>query len=486
MGKLPYIIVDPGSATPKEFDYQKEEQDASYTTYAGDGGVNISSFWRRLAYAFKFSTDMRNILFSGKIKDSSRILLNRSISERVRAVAPFLKYDKDPYLVVSDGRLYWIQDAYTTTHMFPYSKPMEEETTEVSQYGEQRSYRVRRSRIWGNYIRNSVKVVIDAYDGTVKYYIMTGEKGQADPIADCYRKMFPDLFTDFSDMSDDLKGHIRYPMTMFAIQAGKYAEYHLRDPQQFYYKEDIWQLATEKYQAQAGESAGEQPVEPYYVILQLPGSDREEFMLMIPFTPASGKKNMVAWLAAKCDPASDGSLGEYGSLMVYNFPAGELVDGTFQIEAYIDQKEEISEQLSLWSQRGSSVLRGNLLAIPIKESMLYVEPIYLQAEQASAIPQLKRVVVAQGGRLEWGENLEKALVKLYGRALGTEVEVTSEDESLTAEVNTEAISYQQLSRRAIDQYNQAQEDLRDGKWAEYGQAMQSLRETLETLQQISP
>ena len=477
IGNLPYVIVDPNSGTHQEFDYPKAGQDA-YTTYSGIGGVPIKGFWQRLAYSLKFSTDMRNILFSGKITDTSKILFHRSISDRVRIIAPFLKYDKDPYLVVSEGRLYWIQDAYTTTHMYPYSEPMVEETTAVIEYGAQRGSRTRRQRVWGNYIRNSVKVVIDAYDGTVKYYLMTGEKGQEDPIAECYKNIFPDLFVDFKQMPDDLKQHIRYPLTMFMIQANKYSAYHMGNAREFYYKEDLWEIGTEKYQTLAGETAGEQPVEPYYLILQLPGSDREEFMLMLPYTPY-GKRNMVAWLAVKCDPNKDGSLGEYSNLLVYNFPKGELVDGTIQVEAYIDQKEEISEQLSLWSQRGSSVLRGNLLAIPIKQSMLYVEPIYLQAESA-AIPQLKRVVVAQGGRLEWGENLEDALAELYGSIVPEKVVAET-----PPPISTSVGPLSDLAQQGVDQYNNAQEYLRAGQWDKYGQEMKKLRETLQLLKSRS-
>jgi uncharacterized membrane protein (UPF0182 family) len=486
IGRLPYVIVDPTASDDEEFDYPGEEQDA-YTTYGRDatdviGGVQLTSFWRRLAYALKFSADMRNILFSGKITDTSRILFYRSISERVRTIAPFLRYDNDPYLVFSEGKLYWIQDAYTTTHMYPYSEPMVQETTEVMQFGRQRSVRTRRQRVWGNYIRNSVKVVIDAYSGTATYYLMTGEKGQEDPIAECYVRMFPDLFTPFSEMPDDLKKHIRYPLTMFLIQADKYTSYHMRDPRQFYYKEDLWQVSTEKYQTQAEQTAGEQPVEPYYVVLQLPGSEKEEFMLMLPFTPY-GKKNMVAWLSAKCDPGEGNDLGEYGNLLVYNFPRGELIDGTIQIEAYIDQKEEMSEQLSLWSQRGSSVLRGNLLAIPIKESMLYVEPIYLQAEEA-AIPQLKRVVLAQGGRLEWGENLEDALAVMYGSAIRKRpLSAPSKVAEAAQEVTPIGTgTSHELVRRAMDQYNRAEAFLRAGEWAKYGEEMKRLKETLQLLQ----
>ncbi len=481
MGRLPYVIIDPQASEAEEFDYPGVEGEV-LTKYDGDGGVLLEgSFWRRLAYALKFPTDMRNILFTKKITDTSKILIHRSISARVRAIASFLKYDKDPYLVVSKGRLYWIQDAYTTTHMYPYSEPMvQEETVVTESLGRPRGYRTRRKRVWGNYIRNSVKVVIDAYNGTVTYYSMAGEEGQDDPIVKCYEKIFPDLFTPFSEMDADLKRHIRYPLTMFMIQASKYVRYHMNDPKQFYREEDLWQVSTEKYQTQqAAGGSGEQPVEPYYVILQLPNSDKEEFMLMLPFTP-SGKKNMRAWLTAKCDLNEDGSMGEYGKLLVYKFPQGELVDGTIQIEAYIDQNEEMSAQLSLWSQLGSSVIRGNLLAIPIKESMLYVEPIYLQAE-AAAIPQLKRVVVALDRKnLEWGRTLDEALAALFDSELL--VETVQEDQPPLEGIEATSASAQELSRQALAQINNAEKYSRNGDWAKYGEELQKLKRTLQALQ----
>ena len=477
MGYLPYIIVNPNDPDPQEFDRPKGE-DAAYTSYSGLSGVPINTFWRRLAFALKFSGDTRNILFSSKINNNSKILFNRSISEYVRTIAPFLKYDKDPYLVIADGKLYWIQDAYTVTHMFPYSEPMTEQVTEVLA-GKKH---VTQQRIWGNYIRNSVKVVIDAYDGTISYYLMTKEKSQADPIAECYKKIFPSMFKDYSDMPNELKKHIRYPLSLFMIQAMKYAAYHMNDPKQFYNKEDLWQFSTEK--AQDGGS-GEQPVEPYYVVLQLPDSDKEEFMLMLPYTP-NKKKNMIAWLAAKCDPGKDSGLGEYGKLMVYNFPKAELIDGTIQIEAYIDQNPEMSQELSLWSQRGSKVIRGNLLAIPINKSILYVEPIYLEAE-ASPIPVLRRVVVAMhGGGLEWGETLQETLSTLFG----SEIPPTAEAQLAQVETGkepTNITSIQKLPsgdlpKQALDHYNQAQKYLRSGDWARFGEEWDKLRQTLDAIQ----
>ncbi len=474
-GKMPYVIVTPNDPSPQEFDYPKGD-DSAYNAYSGMGGIQTSNFWRRLALAIKFPSDTRNILFTGKIKNNSRMLINRSISERVRAIAPFLKYDKDPYIVVSEGRIYWMQDAYTTTHMFPYSDPMMENITEVL-VGRPRTTQ---QRIWGNYIRNSVKVVIDAYDGSVTYYIMTGKKGQEDPIADCYKKIFPGLFKEYSSMPDDLKGHIRYPQSMFMIQAAKYAAYHMDNAKQFYNKEDLWQFSTEKVQ---DGGSGEQPVEPYYVILQLPDSDKEEFLLMLPYTP-NKKKNMIAWLAAKCDPGEGSDLGEYGNLIVYNFPKSELIDGTIQVEAYIDQNPEMSQELALWSQRGSNVIRGNLLALPMNESILYIEPIYLEAE-ASPIPVLRRVVVGlNGGRLEWGETLNEALSALFGKAITTEAadSAGAEAEGAARTSVTERTTIKSLSRKAIEQYNQAQKYLQSGNWAKYGEEMDKLRQTLEMIQ----
>ncbi len=472
VGHLPYVIVNPNDPNPQEFDYPKGE-DAAYNSYDGIAGVSINTFWKRLAFALKFSSDTRNILFSGKINNNSKILINRSISEYVRAISPFLKYDKDPYLVVSDGKLYWIIDAYTVTNLFPYSEPMTEQITEVLS-GKKH---ITQQRIWGNYIRNSVKITIDAYDGTINYYLMTKEKNQADPIAECYRKIFPKMFKDYKDMPAELKPHIRYPLSLFMIQATKYAAYHMNDPKQFYNKEDLWQFSTEKAQ----EGGGERPVEPYYVVLQLPDSDKEEFMLMLPFTP-NKKRNMIAWMSAKCDPEGDVSLGEYGKIIVYNFPKGELVDGTIQVEAYIDQHPSMSQELTLWSQRGSKVIRGNLLAIPINQSILYIEPIYLEAE-ASPIPVLRRVVVAlNGGRLEWGETLEEALSLLFGSKILPTESIGLDKGEAKKEAPVQKLPSDNLTKQALDHYNQAQKYLRSGEWAKFGEEWDKLRQTLEMLQ----
>jgi uncharacterized membrane protein (UPF0182 family) len=281
-------------------------------------------------------------------------------------------------------------------------------------------------------------------------------------------------------MPDELKRHIRYPQSMFMIQAAKYSAYHMNDPKQFYNKEDLWQFCTEKV-PEGG--AGEQPVEPYYVVLQLPGSNKEEFMLMLPFTP-NKKKNMIAWLSAKCDVGEGTDLGEYGNLIVYNFPKGELLDGTIQVEAYIDQNPKMSQELSLWSQRGSKVIRGNLLVIPINQSVLYVEPIYLEAE-SSPIPVLRRVVVGMnGGDLEWGESLEEALSALFGTTIPTEsiseIESTVSGDKQISPPKKLPIS--DLVIQALDQYNQAQKYLKAGDWAKYGTEIDNLRQTLEKLQ----
>ncbi|MCP4668669.1 MAG: UPF0182 family protein, partial [Deltaproteobacteria bacterium] len=336
-----YVLV---KTKAKEFDYPKGDKNV-YADYQGKGGVPIGSFMRRLFFAVEFLDPQ--ILFTGYLGPESRIMYNRPIDKRVRSIASFLDYDADPYLVLSEGRLYWIQDAYTTSDMYPYSR---------------RSYdRFNKSL---NYIRNSVKVVIDAYTGDVRFY-MIDEK---DPILRTYLSIFPDLFKPFSEMPEDLKRHIRYPKDLFKIQVDTYTRYHMEDVQVFYNQEDLWQTPDELY----GDTR--QKMEPYYIIIKLPEGEKEEFVLMLPFTP-SKKDNMIGWLSARSD------LPNYGNLLVYKLPKEKLVYGPMQIEARVDQQTEISRELSLWGQRGSRVIRCNLLAIPVANSFVYVEPIYLEAKQ---------------------------------------------------------------------------------------------------------
>ena len=424
--------------TTKEFDYPKGTGNV-FGTYDGKGGIVLSSIFKRIILAANFGSI--NILVSNSIKSDSRILFYRNIKERVSVIAPFLIYDSDPYVVLSNGRIYWIIDAYTVTNRYPYSEPY--------------------SRI--NYIRNSVKVVIDAYDGTVNFYIFD----ENDPIVQTYSNIFKDLFKPGADMPEDLWSHVRYPEDLFSIQASKYAVYHMNDPGVFYNKEDVWQIPREKYEAETVN------MEPYYLITKLPGEDKEEFIILLPFTPKN-KPNMIAWMAARADSPY------YGEKIVYNFQKGELIYGPIQIEARIDQDPDISELFTLWGQGGSKVIRGNLLVIPVENSLLYVEPVYIRAEEAEgSIPELKRVIVAFGDRLTMQETLEEALAAVFNRALVTPPEAGEVEKQV---VERETATSEELLENAILHYAKAQEYLKEGDWEGYGTSLQKLNETLWELQ----
>ncbi|MDI6736263.1 MAG: UPF0182 family protein, partial [bacterium] len=332
-GELPneYCFVQ---TKAKEFDYPAGDKNA-YTNYTGKGDIPINSLFRKMLFALRFQEP--KIFFSNEITTKSKIMLYRGIKERINKVVPFINYDRDPYMVISDGKLYWICDGYTVTNMYPYSEPMYPKTLGRA----------------SNYIRNSVKVVVDAYNGDMKFYI----SDEQEPIIAMYAKIFPKLFQPLSNMPQDLRSHLRYPVDMFTIQAMMYSAYHMQDPQVFYNKEDLWAISKKV----VGETT--QAMEPYYTIMKLAGESKEEFILMIPFTPAR-KDNMIAWLAARCDAPN------YGNLLVYNFPKEKLIYGPTQIEARINQDAEISQALSLWDQRGSNVNRGSLLVIPIENSLL--------------------------------------------------------------------------------------------------------------------
>ena len=360
----------------KEFDYPKGNQNV-YTSYSGKGGIPIDGFGKRLLFAWT-QADI-NILLTGSLKPDSRIQIWRDVQERVSQVAPFLKLDGEPYSVLSEGRLYWIQDAYTTSTRFPYSNPRN--TSFESGL---------------NYIRNSVKVVVDMYDGTVSFYIMDPQ----DPVLKVYRQAFPGVFKDLSRLSPDLKAHLRYPRDLFGIQATQYETFHMTDPQVFYNREDLWVPPLEKYNGKVS------PMEPYYILMKLPGSDVLEYMLMSPFTPQN-RDNMISWLAARSD------FPDYGKMLFYELPKDKLIYGPNQISAMIDQSTTISEQLTLWDQKGSGVVRGKLVVIPIENSFLYVVPVYLQAEGTN-IPQLKRVIAATGDKVVMQPTLDEALSALFG------------------------------------------------------------------------
>ncbi|MBI3770299.1 MAG: UPF0182 family protein [Deltaproteobacteria bacterium] len=421
-----YVIVN---AAAEEFDYPKGEQNVS-NSYAGKDGVELGSRLRRAVFAWSFR-DV-NLLISGNLRAESRILFRRSIAERISTIAPFLLLDHDPYVVVSRGRLYWIQDAYTTAETFPYSEPVR--------------------GLGLNYIRNSVKVVVDAYDGTVTFYAID----EKEPVLTTYARIFPGLFRPFAEMPGDLRRHVRYPEDLFLVQAEIYRTYHMTNPDVFYNKEDLWSLPTEN--AGGARSA----VEPYYVIMKLPGGAREEFILMQPMTP-SNRSNMVAWLAARCDPP------EYGELVEYEFPKERLIYGPQQIEARIDQDTTISQQLSLWNQRGSKVIRGNLLVIPVEDSLVYVEPLYLRSDQGQ-IPELKRVIVAYGDRLAMEPTLEAALAAVFkpGAAPPRMIEPATTAPPKMAAATTARAHY----RAALDA-------LRAGDWSGFGREMDALDKALE-------
>jgi uncharacterized membrane protein (UPF0182 family) len=441
-----YVFV---KTRAQEFDYPAGDQNV-FTTYQGTGGVPIGSFARRLLFAARFGSI--NPLIAADITAESRILFNRKIDDRVKAIAPFIKFDPDPYLVIAkDGRLFWIIDGYTTTDKFPYSEPI---------------------RRFGNYIRNSVKVVVDAYNGTMTFYLAD----PGDPIVQTYRKIFPALLKPLEAMPDDLRAHVRYPQQMFAIQARLFATYHMQDPQVFYNKEDLWSIPRK---AEEGREVG---IEPYYTIMRLPGEKREEFILLLPFTP-SKRDNMIAWFAARSDGPA------YGRLLAYTFPKAKLVYGPRQIDARIDQDAFISQQLSLWSQRGSVVIRGSLLAIPVEQSLLYVQPLYLAAEKGS-LPELKRVIVAYGNQIAMEETLEQSLERIFGAGAARRDVVATAPAAPPAAVAAApaarppaADTVRDLAARAQEHYARAQEHLRQGNWAGYGEEQKRLGETLKALRE---
>ena len=435
-----YVIV---KTNTQEFDYPMGDENV-YSYYQGEGGVGLNGLIRRLAYAWQFG-DL-NILISNELTLESRVLYYRNIRERVNHLAPFLKLDADPYLAVMDGRLFWIQDAYTTSDRYPYSQPLSGGL---------------------NYIRNSVKVVIDAYNGSVTFYVTDPE----DALIRTYQAIFPQLFVAAEQMPEYLRDHWRYPEDMFNIQALVYQSYHMRDARVFYNKEDLWAVPKEVY------AGSEQPMEPYYVIMRLPDEEKEEFLLMLPFTPVN-KNNTIGWLAAHCDGE------DYGKLLAYNFPKERLVYGPSQIENRIQQDTVITEQLALWSRGGSRVIRGNLLMIPLGESLMYVEPVFLQAE-AGGLPELKRVIVAAGEQIAMEETLEESIAAIFGtEAPPIEPEPTEPTEP-TAPVEPVPAEVANLIEQAQQHYNKAQEYLKAGDWANYGKELDALKAVLDQLAEFA-
>ena len=457
-----YVFVN--SSAIQEFDYPVGDSN-KLTRYEGKGGVAINDLFTKILFAARFGDG--NILISSYITDGTRALYHRNIRDMVQTLAPFLLYENDPYMVLSGGKLYWIMDAETYTDRYPYSTPFD---------GSSLGY---------NYIRNSVKVVIDAYEGTATYYVID----PTDPMVNAYRGIFPDLFKDISEMPPGLVPHLRYPEGLLDVQARMYSTFHMTDPQVFYTKEDVWALPAAN---SAGHTASTivQP-EAYYVNIQLPGESKVDFMLIQSFTPNT-KDNMIAWMAAKGDP------NDYGRVEVIRYPKQELVFGPKQIEARIDQDPVISQQLTLWSQSGSNVIRGNLLTIPISNTLLYIEPLFLQATNSS-FPELKRVIVATGNSVGIGSDLGEALDVAFKLKPGQVIPGTGgtpnatpvpgatipAGSTATAGGTQTASTAEQLTQSALDHYNRAQDALRNGDWTTYGQEIDAMKADLDQLAQLT-
>jgi len=422
-----YVIVN---TKTKEFSYPTTKENV-YTVYSGRGGVRLSSILSRMLFAAYFGNF--NIFLSSDVTNESRILYNRMIMKRVEEIAPFLSFDPDPYMVIGDdGRLSWIIDAYTHTTNLPYSKPLAGGT---------------------NYIRNSIKVVVDAYDGSVVFYIMD----QKDILIKTYAAIFPTLFKPISEMPNDIKRHMRYPRALLQIQAQMFKTFHMTDPAVFYNKEDLWEVPSYR----------QKTMDPYYLITKLPGGKAEEFILLLPFTP-SKRDNLAAWMAARCDSEN------YGKVIVYTFPRDRLVFGPRQIDARIDQDSYISQQLTLWGQHGSDVIRGSLLIVPIVDSLIYVQPLYLVATDKGGLPELRRVIVAYGNDVVMEDTLEAAIQRLFSGTLPS---------MRMAEKGPAAVMRQpkELGSRALEQLRKAREALRKEDWTGYGKYLKEMEDTLREM-----
>ncbi|MCJ7479076.1 MAG: UPF0182 family protein [Candidatus Nanohaloarchaeota archaeon QJJ-7] len=415
-----YTIVNSGT---RELDYPKGDSNV-YNSYDGSGGVELSSTFRELVYSFKFGA--AQIFFSDSVEDDSRVQFHRDIEERAKNVAPFLQFDEDPYVVTENGKLYWIYDAYTTTDRYPYSRP-------VWFKGEKT-----------NYVRNSVKVVVDAYSGDMDFYVAEPD----DPLVQTYGEIFPELFKEMDEMPEDLERHVRYPEDMFSVQSAIYRDYHMKDPNVFYNREDQWRIPNEILRG------NEVEMEPYYIIMTLPDEEEPEFMQILPFIPR-GKENMIGWLAARSDPPN------YGGLQAFQFSKQELVFGPMQVESRIDQDADISQQITLWSQSGSDVLRGNLLAIPIDDTVIYVEPLFLESREQGALPELKRVIVSHGDRLTMQPTLEDSLAVLFGE---------KEEEQVVVRPGA--------MNEVRSLFQDAREALQRGDFATYGEKIDEIEEIL--------
>jgi uncharacterized membrane protein (UPF0182 family) len=439
----------------QEFDFPQGETN-SVTSYQGTGGIVLGGFLRRVLLAFE-RDDLDKLPFSDDVNPQSRLLMRRNIRERVATLAPFLSFDQDPYIVVGDdGRLSWVMDAFTTSDSYPYSKHTDLDDGSI------------------NYMRNSVKVVIDAYNGTTTFYVFDNN----DPVLAAYRRIFPSLFQDASLMPADLRKHVRYPEKLFKLQAQVYGLYHMTDPAVFFNREDLWTVATETNGQSSDGQQTTAPMQPNFVLMKLPGEKDVEFVEILPFTPAN-RNNLIGWIAGRSDGAN------YGTSVVYDFPKTKLVDGPQQIESRIDQNAQLSGQLTLWNQQGSHVVRGSLLVIPSGKALLYAEPIYLQAQQ-SPMPELRLVVLALQDKLAYGPTFEAALASLFGG------ETSSLSSSESAQSAPQAASASQPVPKVATDINgliaEAGKDFADyqrltaeGKLGEAGQKLDQLKHVLDQL-----
>jgi uncharacterized protein len=447
----------------KEFDFPQGETN-TFTSYEGSGGIRIGGRTRRMLLAWALG-DLTKLPFSDDVNSESRVLIHRNIRELVNGIAPFLIYDNDPYIVVSsEGRLFWMLDAFTESASYPYS----------------RHHDVGQNTI--NYIRNSVKIVIDAYNGYAHFYVFDNN----DPLIATYRATFPTLFEDASRMPADLRAHVRYPETLIRLQGEVYGLYHTQSAKVFFQREDVWNVAQQVV-LDAQNKKQIEAIDPYFVLMQLPGEQTPgEFVLILPFTPV-GRNNLIGWMAGRCDGDN------YGKLLIYNFPKSRLIDGPLQIEARIDQNPQLSSQFTLWNQQGSRVLRGHLLVIPIGRSLLFVEPIYLKAE-SSPMPELRLVVLATQERLGYGQSFDEAMTNLFGELARPSTQQKTEQPkekpvegapkpgaSPSPSEGPSMLTVQQLINKAVQEFDEYQRLTSQGKLGEAGQKLEQHKRTLEEL-----
>lgn len=433
-GELTNDYVITNTRTP-EMDYPSGDTN-KVSFYEGKAGIKLGVLNRLL---FMIDRGSFNFILSGDITKDSRILMHRNVTERARKIAPFLFYDKDPYIVINNGKLYWILDAYTTSSAYPYSEPYN----------------------GINYIRNSVKVIVDAYDGTTNFYLID----ESDPIAMTYSSIFPGLFKKYNEIPEGFVEHFRYPEDIFRVQADVYKKYHMTDPRVFYNTEDLWSIAQEAQTSEQNDTSAE----PSYIVMKLPNGLKEEFILTIPYTPV-GKVNMVAWMGARMDEEN------YGKLILYKFPKQKVTYGPYQFKSRAEADPVISKDFSLWGQQGSSIIKGNVLTIPIEKSMLYVMPVYIKSSGTNSIPEMKRVVLGYGDRIVMDETLDKALITMF------DLKQAEKPPAQAVPPQAESVAgVRELIIEANNAFEKAKEAQQRGDWAEYGNRLKELEEALKQL-----